>query len=374
MSRLLLLFALFAFVVSVPQLRAEDTPADTEAAVKANPDDVQAINKYIGERLQGMLSLVEAKKYDEAEKSLADTADFLATLEPTEEKAKQLIERFGTIRPAYESRIKLARQTIAELKTAFEADPTDRTAYSNLLSKYTMEISSLARPEPEQAETLLKEARAYFTAVGEKEEHKDNEVLQKQLATANQNLARYESSIAAALKHKKLIGQDALSLASNVEAWTNGAPLTDSELDGKVVLLDFWAVWCGPCIATFPHLREWNEKYGDSGLVIVGVTSYYNYKWDAEKGTHARAAAGDPKVSPEDEQAMLVEFAKKHELAHRFALQDGRGLSEFYGVTGIPQAVVIDRKGKVRMIRVGSGQKNADELGGMIEELLKEKI
>ena len=72
------------------------------------------------------------------------------------------------------------------------------------------------------------------------------------------------------------------------------------------MLLDFWAVWCGPCIATFPHLREWNEKYAGKGLVMIGLTDYYNFDWDekAGKATHSR-----DKVAPEKEQAMLVKFA-----------------------------------------------------------------
>src|SRR5262249_41467442 len=49
----------------------------------------------------------------------------------------------------------------------------------------------------------------------------------------------------------------------------NGETKKLSDLKGKVVLLDYWAVWCGPCIATFPHLRDWTKEYGKEGLEIV---------------------------------------------------------------------------------------------------------
>ena len=162
-----------------------------------------------------------------------------------------------------------------------------------------------------------------------------------------------------------LVGQPAFPLETN--AWVNGDPLTDEDLKGKVVLLDFWAVWCGPCIACFPHLRDWHEKYADRGLVIIGLTKYYNYGWDAaaNRGTKTEG------LTPEDEQAALVKFAEHHQLKHRLAyMPEGATLSERYGVSGIPQMVLIDREGKVRMIRVGSGEANAHDLETLIEELL----
>ena len=162
-----------------------------------------------------------------------------------------------------------------------------------------------------------------------------------------------------------LVGQPAFPLETN--AWVNGDPLTDEDLKGKVVLLDFWAVWCGPCIACFPHLRQWHEKYADRGLVIIGLTKYYSYGWDAaaNRGTKTEG------LTPEDEQAALVKFAEHHQLKHRLAyMPEGATLSERYGVSGIPQMVLIDREGKVRMIRVGSGEANAHDLETLIEELL----
>ena len=57
-------------------------------------------------------------------------------------------------------------------------------------------------------------------------------------------------------------------------------------------------------------------------------------------------------------------------IEHRFGIQGDNDTSEFYGVTGIPHVVVIDQQGKVRMMRVGSGDKNAQDIGGLLAELL----
>ena len=56
-----------------------------------------------------------------------------------------------------------------------------------------------------------------------------------------------------------------------ISAWINSGPLTIEELRGKVVLVDFWTYSCVNCIRTFPYLREWNAKYIDGELVIIGV-------------------------------------------------------------------------------------------------------
>ena len=67
---------------------------------------------------------------------------------------------------------------------------------------------------------------------------------------------------------------------------------------------------------------------------------------------------------------MLGHFAKHHKLKHVFGVQKDRATSDYYGVTGIPQVVLIDRKGKVRLIRVGSGEKNAHDVEAILEKLL----
>jgi len=99
------------------------------------------------------------------------------------------------------------------------------------------------------------------------------------------------------------------------------------------------------------------------------LTRYYDWDWDNDMGYAAKA---EDKVSGEQEQEMLKKFAAYYHLKHRFAIQEeGDTLDEYYGVSGIPHVVVLDKEGKVRMIRVGSGKQNAEDLDKLLAELLK---
>jgi len=170
-----------------------------------------------------------------------------------------------------------------------------------------------------------------------------------------------------------LIGKPAPPIAAGDFA-LNGKPTTLADLKGKVVLLDFWAVWCGPCRATFPHLKEWNKEYKSKGLEIVGITTYYQlFGFDKTAGTLTREKE---KLSKPQEQAMLKTFAAHYELPYRLMLipqEEIKKVYQDYKVRGIPEAVLIDRQGKVRLVKVGSGEANAKALEAMIQKLLDEQ-
>jgi thiol-disulfide isomerase/thioredoxin len=141
--------------------------------------------------------------------------------------------------------------------------------------------------------------------------------------------------------------------------WIDQEPVKLAKLRGQVVLLDFWAPWCGPCRFTFPKLTLWHQAYKDKGLVILGVTKFFGH--DDER-----------RLTPAEELVYLREFKKQNRLPYGFVVDNSNANDFNYGVFSIPMSFLIDRRGAIRFISVGAGQDEIAQLGKMIKKLIDE--
>ena len=130
-----------------------------------------------------------------------------------------------------------------------------------------------------------------------------------------------------------------------------------------MVVLDFWATKCGPCIETFPHMRELREHYAAYPVEIVGVTSIMGYHVDSKNG---KFISTDGK--PEYEMDLMKGFMEDMGMTWRVAFSRQWVMNPDYGVLGIPHLTVLDADGKVRYNGI-----ELSDLPACIDRLLKEK-
>jgi cytochrome c biogenesis protein CcmG, thiol:disulfide interchange protein DsbE len=133
--------------------------------------------------------------------------------------------------------------------------------------------------------------------------------------------------------------------APNVQLPTlDGSTIRLESLRGRVVVLDFWATWCVPCVAALPHLNEWHQRLGAKGLVVIGITQ----------------------ESADEVRAFLAEGQT---VAYPIALDATAEALGRYRVQGLPLTVIIDKKGVIRSAEIGVGELGVME--GKLTSLLR---
>jgi len=121
-----------------------------------------------------------------------------------------------------------------------------------------------------------------------------------------------------------------------------GAEVRLSDFKGKVVVLDFWATWCGPCIASFPHTQALAAKYKDQGVVVLA---------SGTSDTAAKFGEWIPANQPKYPDIVFTWDPNER----GSATHDQRASNKLYGVTGIPTQFVVGRDGKITGVIVGNG-------------------
>ncbi|MGJ5676898.1 MAG: TlpA family protein disulfide reductase [Nostochopsis sp.] len=116
------------------------------------------------------------------------------------------------------------------------------------------------------------------------------------------------------------VGSQAPDLSSSSSFNTeDGKAVRLESLRGQVVLIDFWATWCGPCVDAIPHMQELHDKFKDKGLVVIG---------------HTDASSQG-----------LPQFIEKKKITYPISV--GKDIGNAYGVSGIPHVFLIDPNGKI---------------------------
>ena len=146
----------------------------------------------------------------------------------------------------------------------------------------------------------------------------------------------------AAVLDSPLVGQPAPAVRLDL---LDGSKFDLAEHKGRVVVLDFWATWCGPCLQSMPLVEGVAREFADRGVELVAVNM-------------------------EEEPGPVKSVLDRHKLRMPVALDRDGVAAARYAVTAIPQVVVIDRDGKVARLFVGGGKETADSLRKCLQQLL----
>ena len=126
----------------------------------------------------------------------------------------------------------------------------------------------------------------------------------------------------------------------------DGKTLRMADLKGKVVLVNFWATWCGPCLLEIPWFVEFQKEYGPKGLEIVGVSM------------------------DEEGPSVVKPFVAKHEMNYTVVMGTDKTPELFGGLPGYPVSFLIDRQGKFYSKHLGLVSK--EDIESEIQALLKD--
>jgi thiol-disulfide isomerase/thioredoxin len=127
-----------------------------------------------------------------------------------------------------------------------------------------------------------------------------------------------------------VVGKPALELKA--EEWAGGAPVKLAALNGKVVLIDYWATWCAPCIAAFPELKRLQREYAPS-FAIVGMTNH-----------------------SQQEPADVRKMVRSKKLPWATGIDSKSRSYMDFGVQNLPHQILVDQRGVIHSYYVGGGE------------------
>lgn len=284
----------------------------------------------------------------------------------------QFIQELMQFRPgsqgeaiAHQQKVVPALKKAAERIQKLEKDPASEPAKLATRLLLQIRIVQLGEAGPEEAKKVFEDVKAHLTSLKQPEpadlglgvqtarilEQLDHPLAQSAYETFGEILANNENEGVAmrgklmlgAVRRMKLVG-DKMQLTGTT---VDGKTFNLDDLKGKVVLVDFWATWCGPCLAELPNIQALYDKYHDKGFEVVGI-------------------------SLDQDRPALEEYLKEKEIPWTTLHEnDGQGqhpAALHYAVESIPFMVLVGRDGKVL-----STEARGEVLAGLLEKQFADK-
>ncbi len=323
----LVVLSLLAFAAGPLAIRAEDDVAKPADRYAVPEGDVAAIVKFM---------------------------DDLEAFQPT--KTDEIL--------AYRQHAVKAFQTAAERIVKLEKDKSSDAYRKASAMQLQLRLSDVQRGSVETQRTFYDDLRAHLKTanaasqqdlalaftLGQIVEQRGNVELAQEVygefgkifsVSEDKTLAGYGAKMAGVARRLDLPGKE-----MKLEGKTASGDAFDwKTYRGKVVLVDYWATWCGPCVAELPNVKENYDKYHDKGFEVVGI-------------------------SLDEDPGRLRRFLAEREIPWVCLFEEGVGtdhpMANYYGVMQIPTTMLVDRDGKVVAVGVRGG-----ELGRHLAKLLE---
>ena len=322
-----------------PDAKAEDKPADLDKVPDGTNEELMAyIKKVMSVEPKSPEDMVKMKKAlgkaadkildaTPTEQDLADIVRLRIRLLETPEEAKAYVDKLAkngeTLTKAGKAelgRAMVSMSYLVKLQTATDIDEFKKAIEESL--KY------LGESKLQKGDLML------AMTIGQSIEHIDDpkfagETLEKIIALFKDGKFEGEEKVRAdkfakrlegTLRRMKLVG-NRIELEGNL---LSGNKLDLAKFKGKVLLVDFWATWCGPCVGEIPNMKKNYEAYHDKGFEIIGL-------------------------SCDDDQETVEKFVKEKEIPWGIVYGDKTPSPsfEYYGISIIPTMILVGKDGKV---------------------------
>lgn len=281
---------------------------------------------------------------------------YLAPCEFAEERRKIIAE--ALMAPAFvHKRMKNYDQSLKLYKEVVNDFP-DKIGITQLTSVY-QSIIELLDAQANQQEAYSVASKAISSGYMSEKILADHNMLFEHLKKDNLVKGEYQSVIQDLLnlgnKAKiQLVLDDQLAIPRVIQQLkkADGTTFTPDDWKGKVVFLDFWATWCGPCIRSFPGVQKLYDKYKDNPNVVFAIVNV----WERV----------------EDRFAVVKTFLDKNTYTFPIYYDLKDEMVKGYGVTGIPTKFILDKQGIGRFMEVGLAEEQAflEETSMKIDALL----